>query len=226
MAPRQYCVRNWTKFQHYKNRNPPWIKLHIEILASEDWVSLDDASKLLAIVCMMIASKNDGHVPDSPEYIQRVAYLDKKPNLKPLVDCGFLEIPLAGASDNVVVLADARPEKETEQSRVEHKEEDRFKEFWEAYPKKTDWDSAKKVWDTLKVDPAIIISGARAYAQQQTEQDVQMQFIKKPETWLSKKGWLDHANGGLEILTPDQIAANIDKADKIFRRGKYADLPS
>lgn len=115
---------------------------------------------------------------------------------------------------------------ESEQNRTEQNIDTGFKDFWEAYPKKTDWDSAKKVWDTLKVDPAIIISGARAYAQQQTEQDIQMQFIKKPETWLSKKGWLDHANGGLEILTPDQIAANIDKADKIFRRGKYADLPS
>ena len=27
-----YRVKNWSKFQHYKNRNPPWIRLHVEIL--------------------------------------------------------------------------------------------------------------------------------------------------------------------------------------------------
>jgi len=25
-------VKNWGKFQHYKDRNPPWIKLHRGLL--------------------------------------------------------------------------------------------------------------------------------------------------------------------------------------------------
>jgi len=52
-----FRVRNWEQFQHYKDRNPPWIKLHFALLASEDWVTLDDASKLLAVVCMLIMGK-------------------------------------------------------------------------------------------------------------------------------------------------------------------------
>ncbi len=27
-----YRIKNWDKFQHFKNRRPPWIKLHREIL--------------------------------------------------------------------------------------------------------------------------------------------------------------------------------------------------
>ena len=33
-------IKNWHKFQHYKDRNPPWIKLHYEILTRPDWVKV------------------------------------------------------------------------------------------------------------------------------------------------------------------------------------------
>lgn len=115
---RKIRVKNWEKFQHYKDRNPPWIKLHFALLSSEDWVMLADDSKLLAVVCMLVASKNDGFIPDNPSYLKRIAYLDKLPNLNPLIECGFLEILIADASvlqaDDSVLQANARPETETE----------------------------------------------------------------------------------------------------------------
>lgn len=117
--PRQFQVRNWTQFQHYKNRNPPWIKLHFALLASEDWVALDDASRLLAVVCMLIASRNEGMVPNKPDYVRRVAYLDDLPDFSPLISCGFLEIPQADAS---TPQADARPEERRGDQRREREE--------------------------------------------------------------------------------------------------------
>jgi len=109
-----YRVKNWMNFQHYKDRNPPWIKLHFSLLASEDWVTLDDASRVLAIACMLIASRNGGVVPSNPAYLKRVAYLNKTPNFKPLIDCGFLEDDSAMLADASKALAQARPETETE----------------------------------------------------------------------------------------------------------------
>lgn len=100
-------VRNWEKFQHYKDRDPPWIKLHFTLLSSEDWVSLDDASRVLAIACMLVASRNKGSVPNNPAYMKRVAYLNALPDFRPLISCGFFEKPLADAS---AAQADARPE--------------------------------------------------------------------------------------------------------------------
>lgn len=111
-GPNQLKVRNWEQFQHYKDRNPPWIKLHFALLSSEDWVTLADASKLLVIACMLVASRNKGMVPNNPAYMKRVAYLDQEPDFGPLISCGFLENPLADAS---AVQAVARPETETEQ---------------------------------------------------------------------------------------------------------------
>jgi len=114
----KYKIKNWEKYQHYKDRNPPWIKLHVEILASEDWVTLADASKLLMVVCMIVAARNNGVIEGSPDYLKRVAYLDKRPDLSPLIECGFLEEVLADASESKQAQADARPEGETEKKEV------------------------------------------------------------------------------------------------------------
>jgi len=100
-------VRNWDKFQHYKKRNPPWVKLHFDMLASRDWVVLDDKSRVLAIACMLVASRNGGKVPKDPAYLQRVAYLHGEPDFTPLIECGFL-------APCKQMLADARPETEAE----------------------------------------------------------------------------------------------------------------
>jgi hypothetical protein len=118
-------VRGWSEFQHYKNRNPPWIKLHFALLSSKDWVMWDDASRVLAVACMLIASRNDGQVPADPDYLQRVAYLNKKPNFNPLIECGFLE----GAStmladckhDASAPQANARPEERRGEERESRK---------------------------------------------------------------------------------------------------------
>jgi hypothetical protein len=118
-----YTVKNWLQFQHYKHRNPPWIKLHFEILTSRDWVGLDNDARVLAVACMLIASRNNGRVPDDPGYIKRVAYLNKEPNFNPLISCGFLEC----ASGCLQVRTNALPETETEtETETEKKVKGRF----------------------------------------------------------------------------------------------------
>lgn len=168
-----FKVRNWEQFQHYKDRNPPWIKLHFALLSSEDWVTLDDASKLLAVVCMLIASRNNGMVPNNPAYLKRVAYLDRLPKLKPLIDCGFLENVQADDSalqaPDSGPLADARPETETEAdteekdslSETSSDEQPRktlqkkypadFEAFWSAYPRSPNMSKSKALagWKKL-----------------------------------------------------------------------------
>jgi len=59
-------VKNWAKFQHFKDRCPPWVKLYRDILDDPDWHSLsgDDAKTLVMI--WLIASedrKQEGTLP-------------------------------------------------------------------------------------------------------------------------------------------------------------------
>lgn len=115
MHPPTLSVRNWTKFQYYKDRTPPWIKLHYELLTSPDWVMIDDASKLLAVVCMLVASRNEGCVPNNPAYLKKVGQLAKLPSFKPLIDCGFLE----SGADASNLLADASPHARSRETETE-----------------------------------------------------------------------------------------------------------
>jgi hypothetical protein len=57
-------IKNWSHFQHFKDRRPPWIKLYRDILDDIQWHSLDaNASKVL-VMCWLIASESDGYLPD------------------------------------------------------------------------------------------------------------------------------------------------------------------
>jgi hypothetical protein len=121
----RYRVKNWETYQHYKDRAPPWIKLHFALLSSQDWVTFDDASRVLAVACMLVASRNEGEIDCSQSglaYLKRVAYLNKTPNIKPLIESGFL-IPasamLADASEvhrNATIETEKRREREEKET--------------------------------------------------------------------------------------------------------------
>ena len=114
-------IKNWREFQHYGDRNPPWIKLHNSLLSSKDWVALDDASRVLAVACMLIAAKSgtDGEFCGDAEYIRRVAYLNSEPDFKPLIRCGFIEDASNSLADDSKCLLRDRAETEQRQRREE-----------------------------------------------------------------------------------------------------------
>lgn len=113
-----YKIVKWEIYQHYKDRNPPWIKLHTELLNSKTWVMLDDASRVLAIATMLIAARNNtnGEFDDDPVFFQKVAFLNQKPNFQPLVNIGFIEVVHADASN---MLATCKQSASPEKRRVE-----------------------------------------------------------------------------------------------------------
>jgi hypothetical protein len=56
-------VRNWSEFQHYKDRSPAWIKLHKGLLDNYEYQRLPLASKALAPMLWLLASEsNDGEI--------------------------------------------------------------------------------------------------------------------------------------------------------------------
>jgi len=111
----RYKIKNWNDFQHYKDRCPPWIKLHHSLLTNEVWVMGNDASRALIIASMLLAARNndnDGTFNGDPEYIKRFAYLNSKPDFKPLIDYGFIEL----VQDASTALAECTTEKRREET--------------------------------------------------------------------------------------------------------------
>ena len=58
-----YSVKGWAKFQHFKDRRPPWIKLYRDILDDVEWHELDPASAKALVMLWLIASENEGNLP-------------------------------------------------------------------------------------------------------------------------------------------------------------------
>lgn len=119
-------VKGWDKYQHYKDRNPPWIKLHQELLTSLTWALADNASRVLAIALMMLAAKTNNKIPANEEYVKRVAYLHELPDFSQLIHLEFIEIiddEEKAVKPASKVLADARPETETEEETDQSKKD-------------------------------------------------------------------------------------------------------
>jgi hypothetical protein len=86
-------VKNWKDFQHYKDRSPPWIKLHKGLLDNFEYQRLPIASRALAPMLWLLASESDDGSIDA-DYAKlafrlRTTEKDVEDGLKPLIENGF-----------------------------------------------------------------------------------------------------------------------------------------
>ncbi len=51
-------IKNWKEFQHFKDRRPPWIKLHRDILERRDINMISDCS-FRVLVCLWLLASED-----------------------------------------------------------------------------------------------------------------------------------------------------------------------
>lgn len=204
--PARLLVKNWDEFQHYKDRNPPWIKLHRALLDDYEFSQLPDAAKAHLMLIWLFASHNDGCIPHDPEFLARKVGAMQSVDLELLLERGFL-IPERRASDmlddckqpasSALALARSREteaETETEHGRRKGDPLPGFEEFWAAYPKKRHKGKAEAAW--RKVDPGLLPRILQAVEVAKTRDDWRKekgQFIPYPASWLNAKGWEDEA---------------------------------
>jgi len=113
-----FRVRNLEKWQHYGDRTPPWIKLHVVLLANYDFARLPDASKAHAMSIMLLASQNSNSLPWDPAWIGSKINATTKVNLEVLVTAGVIEVK-QDASDS---LADREQSACVDKRRVDESE--------------------------------------------------------------------------------------------------------
>lgn len=109
--------KNWAVFQHYKDRCPPWIKLHRDLLNDRVFMRLPIASKALAPMLWLLASESKDGVFDGSldELVFRLHITEKeyKDGLKPLIDNDFF-IVASGVLAERLQTAIPETERETE----------------------------------------------------------------------------------------------------------------
>jgi hypothetical protein len=115
--------KNWAVFQHYKDRCPPWIKLHRDLLNDRVYMRLPIASKAIAPMLWLLASESKDGVFDGSldELVFRLHISEKEFNdgVKPLIDNDFFIIVSGVLAERK---QDAIPETETETERETKKE--------------------------------------------------------------------------------------------------------
>ena len=84
-------VKNFDKYQHYKDRNPPWVKLYRCILNDYEFCQLPIPSRLVYVFCIILASESDNRIPHDYRFLSgRCAMEVNEVVLTPLIQSGFL----------------------------------------------------------------------------------------------------------------------------------------
>ena len=191
-------VKGWEDHQHYKDRTPPWIKLHRGLLDDFEFHRLPVASRALAPMLWLLASENEGIVDCDPAFISfrlRMSEAEASSAVKPLIDNGWLIVE-HGASDVLASrLHDAclETEEETEKEKDigQPQAPDRFADFWQCYPKKVKKQDARKVWKSRKLDTKADDLIADVQKRQAKDGRWLEGFIPDPTTYLRGSRWED-----------------------------------
>lgn len=65
--------KNWSSFQHYKNRRPPWIRLYHSLLDEpEFWDMKGDDFRYLTAIWLIASESEDGELPDTKKLAFRL----------------------------------------------------------------------------------------------------------------------------------------------------------
>ena len=109
-----FRVANLDKFQHYKDRDPPWIKLHAAVLEKYEFGCLQDASKAHLMQIWLLASRTGNRMPYDPRWIGNRINATGKVDLDELQAAGFIHLFPDASNPLATRLHVAAPEGETE----------------------------------------------------------------------------------------------------------------
>jgi len=85
-----FRIRNFEKFQHYKHRNPPWIKLYRDLWRDIEFSRLSDSSKAHLIGMFMLASRTGNKIPFDSAWLARELATTEKVDFAALIKSNFL----------------------------------------------------------------------------------------------------------------------------------------
>lgn len=197
-------IKNWSKFQHFKDRRPPWVKLYRDLLDDMEWHDLDPLSSKVLVTLWLLASEDDEQQGKLPN-IKTLSWRLRLPQEQVLNCINKLSHWLEQDDINLISSGhqDDLPETETEKEKEEREKREKlaldvklgFVEFWKCYPKKIAKPNAEKAW--MKIAPDVDLSKRIIHAiSEQKLLEREEQFIPYPASWLNARRWEDGLDGG------------------------------
>jgi hypothetical protein len=147
-------IKNWSKFQHFKDRRPPWVKLYRDILDDIEWHELDPLAAKVLVMLWLIASEDEGRIPDSKTLAFRLRISEVKTKeiiikLSHWLEHNDIELISSGYQ---VDLPETETEGETEKEKETDTPEGVSIEVWDSFVKQR---KARKAQITERVMKSI-----------------------------------------------------------------------
>lgn len=195
-------IRNWDKYQHYKDRNPPWVKLHSDILENYEFHQLSDSDRYHAIAIMLLASRTSNKIPYDNKWVASKISSTTKVDLDRLISVEFLtwydldSRVLASGEQDATQRQRQRQSRDREEKDIGHL--NGFSKFWELYPRKKNKQQALKAWKPLSKNER---GKATSHVGNQIESEwlsKDLQYIPYPASYLNAKRWEDEPDSKTE----------------------------
>lgn len=217
-------IKNWERFQHYKDRDPPWIKLYRDMLTSEPWLLGTDLSRLVQVAITLLAARYQNDIPYQFPMLRKVASFDCtekqfKKSIEYLASVNFLEIRgVTSASNGLAQDASgllASCNTETEQSREENTREDREQSRDMSDSKPSDVDVVFNHWREVHNHP-------RAQLDAKRHTLIQERLRQYPEADLctSITGYLNSPHH----MGQNKQGTKYDDIENFLRDSKHVDM--
>jgi hypothetical protein len=84
------AVKGFDRFQHYRDRNPPWIKLHGTILTDLAFLEMPEAAQAQLVKLWVLASQLGHPLPNNPKLLAGKIGTTGKFHLATIIAAGFL----------------------------------------------------------------------------------------------------------------------------------------
>jgi hypothetical protein len=97
------AVKDWHRFQHYSDRNPPWIKFYTELLANLEFLQMPEAAQA-QLAKLWLLRAQFGRLPNDPKLLAGKIAVKGKFHLQAIIDAGFLVL-----TDNPAVIEERKP---------------------------------------------------------------------------------------------------------------------
>ncbi|MFA7291876.1 MAG: hypothetical protein WC023_06465 [Rhodocyclaceae bacterium] len=184
-------IKSWTKFQHFKDRRPPWVKLYRALLDDMEWHQLEPHAAKTLVMLWLIASENEGWLPEAKTLAFRLRTTE--PSILETIDALGHWLEHVDINEIPERYQDDAPERETEESRESDRLRASFEQFWAAYPKREGRGAAEKAFAKVTAPMEAVLAAVKVHCEKPDWQRENGRYIPMPATWLDQRRWEDGA---------------------------------
>jgi hypothetical protein len=192
-------IKNWSKFQHFKDRRPPWVKLYRDLLDDMEWHQLEPRAAKALVMLWLIASENEGELPEAKTLAFRLrtterSILDVLGELSHWLEQGDITPISDGHQGDAPETEKSRDKERDRQARAQE-----FETFYAAYPKHEGRAPAEKAWAKVDAPLQSLLDAIKRQSKSANWLKDEGRYIPLPATWLNQRRWEDE---GVAIAAP------------------------